>query len=322
MNSFVNYVRYAEKNLEGVARKPELQYNKELSEEYGCSLHLLREDRQPVGSYKLRGAYNCMVSNRDKLTNGAVCASAGNHSQGFAFACNSLDVSGVVYMPETTPVCKIEKTKQFGKKSVEVRLAGKTFDDACSYAFECSNSENKFFVHPFDDLHVIAGQATAFFGLEHELDMLFVPVGGGGLAAGISAYAKELNPKLKVFGVEPEGSPSMHNSLRAGKPVCLETVDTFVDGAAVKKPGSLSFKMCKNYLDDLLLVSDELVFSAMVELYAQNVTAEPAGALAFAGLKCYEHLHGKRAGCIVSGRNVSEQMLAQVRQSVLEEAQI
>src|SRR5690606_34506340 len=235
-------IQKAAENLKGVAVHTPLVKNENLSEQFAAQVYLKREDLQPVRSYKLRGAYHKISSltNNEKQS-GVVCASAGNHAQGVAFACRKLNIKAVIFMPVTTPAQKIKQVKLFGKENVEVVLKGDTFDDAYSEAMFFSKESKAVFVHPFDDELVISGQGTV--GLEivkdcrEKIDFLFFPIGGGGLAAGVASVFKQLSPETKLIGVEPQGAASMKTSLGNGKNTALMSIDKFVDGAAVKRVG-------------------------------------------------------------------------------------
>lgn len=297
-------------NLTEVVLKTPLQLSINLSDKYEANVYLKREDLQQVRSYKIRGAYN-KISNLDvtKKLKGIVCASAGNHAQGVAFSCNLLKIKGVIYMPKTTPKQKIKQVQLFGKSFIEIVLIGDTFDDAFHAAKEFCNQEELTFIHPFDDLEVIAGQGTV--GLEileekvPEIDYLLLPVGGGGLAAGVSSVFKQLSPATKIIGVEPQGAPSMLSALENKSPIALDEIDKFVDGAAVKKVGDLNFKICKSKLDRMILVPEGKVCSTILQLYNEEaMVVEPAGALSIAALDFLkEEIKGKTIVCIVSGSN-------------------
>lgn len=291
----------AKDNLKGVAVRTPLELNQRLSEKYGCNVYLKREDLQKTRSYKLRGAYNFLCENKPK--EGVVCASAGNHAQGVAYACNALGVHATVFMPEKTTEQKVRKTKEFGKGYLEVRLEGETFDESCNKALAYCNG--KVFVHPFNDPAVIAGQATV--GLEvledlDKVDYLLVPVGGGGLVSGVGTYVKNKSPNTNVVGVEPNGAASMFMAFREGRPVTLPYVNKFVDGAAVKRVGDLTYKLAKRAVDKLLTVVEGKVSKTILELYDEGIVAEPAGALSIAALDQLE-LAGKNVVCVLSGGN-------------------
>src|SRR5436190_4089567 len=246
--------------LKKIITKTPLQLNRNLSKKYQCNVYLKREDLQLVRSYKLRGAYNMMSSlPMVQLQKGVVCASAGNHAQGFAYSCKKLKTKGVVFMPVVTPNQKINQTKMFGEDWIEVKLTGDTFDD-CAIAAKKYTEENELtFIPPFDDYRIIEGQGTVGVEILEELsdiDYVFIPVGGGGLSAGVGSYFKTYSPKTKIIGLEPEGAPSMQQALKAGYPVTLENIDRFVDGAAVKRAGDITFPICQEVLDDMHLVPE------------------------------------------------------------------
>ncbi|MCL9804363.1 threonine ammonia-lyase IlvA [Flavobacterium amniphilum] len=308
--NLLNEIVKAKEKLKGVVETTPLLENKNISDEFSARVLLKREDLQMVRSYKIRGAYNkiSLLSN-DEKSNGIVCASAGNHAQGVAFSCCLLQIKGVIYMPKTTPNQKVKQVKSFGKDYVEIVLIGDTFDDAYLSALKFADEHNKTFVHPFDDIDVIAGQGTV--GLEilemfnSPLDYVFVPVGGGGLSAGLSTVFKELSPETKIIGVEPLGASSMKFAIENRKVVPLETIDKFVDGAAVKQVGKLNYEICKDNLDDIILVPEGKVCTTILRLYNEEaIVVEPAGALAIAALDFYkEKIKGKNVVCIVSGSN-------------------
>jgi threonine dehydratase len=317
--------------LKNVAIKTPLQYNRNLSKKYKCNVYLKREDLQVVRSYKLRGAYNMMKSlPAEQLANGVVCASAGNHAQGFAYSCKKLNVHGVVFMPVITPNQKINQTKMFGEDNIEIKLVGDNYDECAAAAKEFTKANNMTFVHPFDDPRVMEGQATVGMEIleqidsapsgEAGIDYLFVPVGGGGLASGVGTYFKTYSPKTKVIGVEPEGSPSMYKAFREGHPVTLTTIDTFVDGAAVKRSGDLSYKICKEVLDDLHLSPEGKVCSTILQLYTQDaIVAEPAGALTVSALSDYaSEIKGKNVVCVVSGGNNDIDRMNEIKERSLQ----
>jgi threonine dehydratase len=314
----------ATERLKGIAYKTPLQYNAHLSRRYNCSVYLKREDLQVVRSYKLRGAYNLMKSlPKEQLEKGVVCASAGNHAQGFAYSCNKLKVHGVVFMPVITPNQKINQTKMFGESNIEIKLVGDNYDECAAAAKEFTKANDKIFIHPFDDLRVIEGQGTV--GVEileelHDIDYLFVPVGGGGLASGVGSYFKTYSPKTKVIGVEPEGAPSMHKAFEAGKPVTLDEIDTFVDGASVKRTGDLTYKICKEILDELHLEPEGKVCSTILRLYNQDaIVAEPAGALTVSALSDFATaIKGKNVVCVVSGGNNDIDRMQEIKERSLQ----
>ena len=278
-------IEQAQQQLSGVISTTPLALNVNLSDEFQANILLKREDLQVVRSYKIRGAYNKISSlDESEHRKGIVCASAGNHAQGVAYSCQLLKIHGKIYMPKTTPKQKIKQVQLFGKTFVEIVLVGDTFDDAYQHAVTEANEKKLVFVHPFDDLHVIAGQGTV--GLEilqaekQNIDYIFVPIGGGGLAAGLSTVFKQLSPNTKIIGVEPAGAPAMKNSISLGKNTALESIDKFVDGAAVKQVGQLTFDICKETLDDVVLVPEGKVCTTILRLYNEEaMVVEPAGAL-------------------------------------------
>jgi threonine dehydratase len=303
-------IEQAKINLTEVVLKTPLQLNTNLSEKYQATVYLKREDLQKVRSYKIRGAYN-KISHLDaaQKTKGIVCASAGNHAQGVAYSCQLLQIQGKIYMPKTTPKQKIKQVQLFGKSFVEIVLTGDTFDDAFHAAKQFSNENQLEFIHPFDDVEVIAGQGTV--GLEilsekvSKIDYLLLPIGGGGLAAGVSTVFKKLSPKTKIIGVEPEGAPSMQQAIYLEQPVLLDKIDRFVDGAAVKKVGKQTYEVCKDTLDKIILVPEGKVCTTILQLYNEEaMVVEPAGALSIAALDFIaDEIKGKKVVCIVSGSN-------------------
>lgn len=300
----------AKVRLQGVVLRTPLMINENLAAEYDAKILLKREDLQPVRSYKLRGAYN-MISemSADEIERGVVCASAGNHAQGVAYACNKLNIKATIFMPLTTPKQKINKVKLFGKDKVEVILKGNTFDESFHSASRYCQEHNAVFIHPFDGDGIIAGQGTV--GLEimedstETIDYLFIPIGGGGLAAGVGTVFKQLSPHTKIIGVEPEGAASMKTSIKSGVNTTLEDIDKFVDGAAVKRVGDTAFEICREILDDIVLVPEGKVCTTILRLYNEDaIVVEPAGALSITALDFYrEKIKGKNVVCIVSGGN-------------------
>ncbi|WP_150452300.1 threonine ammonia-lyase IlvA [Arenibacter lacus] len=290
----------------------------------GANILLKREDLHRVRSYKIRGAFNKISSlDPQQLVNGVVCASAGNHAQGVAFACNHLGINGTIYMPSVTPKQKVEQTKLFGGEWVCVVLEGDTFDDSSQAAKEFCTQNNKTFIHPFDDPKTIEGQATV--GLEileqskAPIDYLFVAVGGGGLASGLCAVFNALSPQTKIIGVEPEGAPSMKTSIERGENTELGKIDKFIDGAAVKRVGDLTFAICKEYLHDMVTVPEGKVCQTILDLYNRDaIVVEPAGALTLAVLDTYkEEIKGKNVVCIVSGSNNDITRTAEIKERAL-----
>jgi len=310
--------------LNKIVNRTPLTYNHNLSRKYQCDVYLKREDLQVVRSYKLRGAYNMMSSlPKEKLEKGVVCASAGNHAQGFAYSCKKLNVKGVVFMPIITPNQKVSQTKMFGDGFIEVRLTGDTFDDCAVAAKQYTEENGMTFIPPFDDVRIIEGQATV--GKEiledrSDIDFIFIPVGGGGLSAGVGAYFKTFSPKTKVIGLEPEGAPSMYEALKAGHPVTLKNIERFVDGASVKRVGDITFSLCKEVLDDMHLVPEGKVCTTILQLYNEDaIVVEPAGALSIAALDDYaDAIKGKTVVCIVSGSNNDIDRMQEIKERSLQ----
>lgn len=300
----------ARERIKGVVVHTPLMKNENLSEEFSAQVLLKREDLQPVRSYKLRGAYNKIVSLTEvEKARGVVCASAGNHAQGVAYACHKLNIKATIFMPVTTPLQKTKQVKLFGKNKVEVVLKGDTFDESSKKARDFCTETNAVFIHPFDDEKVIAGQGTIGLELLEDsstpIDYLFVPIGGGGLVAGLITVFKELSPQTKIIGVEPEGAASMKTSIANGVNTTLEYIDKFVDGAAVQRVGNANFAICKDNLDTIILVPEGKVCTTILRLYNEDaIVVEPAGALTIAALDFYKkEIKGKNVVCIVSGSN-------------------
>jgi len=310
--------------LKKVVKRTPLTYNHNLSRKYACKVYLKREDLQIVRSYKIRGAYNMMTSlPPTQLQKGVVCASAGNHAQGFAFSCRKLGVKGVVFMPIITPKQKVTQTRMFGEGNIEIILTGDTFDDCALSAREYTESNGMTFIPPFDDPRIIEGQGTVAVEIleeQPEIDYLFIPVGGGGLASGVGTYFKTFSPSTKIIGVEPEGAPSMKEALKAGHPVTLDNIERFVDGAAVKRVGDLTFQLCRETLDDMHLVPEGKACSTILKLYNEDaIVVEPAGALSIAALDDYaDAIKGKTVVCIVSGSNNDIDRMQEIKERSLQ----
>ncbi len=319
----LDYAKAAERLKKIVNRTP-LTFNQNLSRKYQCNVYLKREDLQVVRSYKLRGAYNMMSSlPPEQLQKGVVCASAGNHAQGFAYSCKKLNVKGVVFMPFVTPNQKVSQTKMFGEDFVEVILIGDTFDDCAIAAKKYTQEHGMVFIPPFDDYKIIEGQATVGVEILEDLpqvDYMFIPVGGGGLAAGVGSYFKTFSPHTKLIGIEPAGAPAMYESKLAGKLVTLETIDRFVDGAAVKRVGDLTFGICREVLNDVHLVAEGKVCTTILKLYNEDaIVVEPAGALSIAVLDDYvSEIKGKNVVCIVSGSNNDIDRMQEIKERSLQ----
>jgi len=310
-------------SIQHVINRTPLQYAPRLSEQYEASIYLKREDLQVVRSYKLRGAYN-KISQMDEaqLRNGVVGASAGNHAQGLAFSCKMKGIKGVIFMPRATSNQKIEQTRMFGCSFIEIILVGDTFDDCLREALEYTREHDMTFIPPFDDLAIIEGQGTV--GVEilqdlEDVDVLVLPIGGGGLTAGVSYYIKQHRPDVRLIGAEPEGAGSMKAAIAAGKPVTLEKIDPFVDGAAVKRAGDLTFEYCQKLLDKIVLVPEGRICTSILRLYNNDaIVAEPAGALSIAALNFLrEDIKGKKVVCIISGGNNDIDRMQEIKERSL-----
>lgn len=306
----VKSIEKAAERLQNVAQKTPLQYCKRLSNKYGSHIYIKREDLQEVRSFKIRGAYNkiASLSNQEKKQ-GVVCASAGNHAQGVAYACAAMQIHGTIFMPTVTPNQKIEKVKHFGGTYVEVKLVGTTFDDASLASQLYARENNAIYVHPFDDPFTIAGQGTVGKEIYEELlgkiDLVLVAIGGGGLISGISTYIKDKNQHCKVIGIEPTGAAGMFLSRKQKRVVSLDTIDTFVDGAAVKTVGNLTYQICERNVEKIITIPEGKICMTMIELYQnEGIIAEPAGALSVSALDdLSKELKGKTVVCVLSGGN-------------------
>ncbi|SFN26042.1 L-threonine ammonia-lyase [Chryseobacterium oleae] len=322
--SVLDNVYKAAKRLRNVVVRTPLAINNHLSGIYNAKISFKREDLQQVRSYKIRGAYNKMaVMSPENLAKGVVCASAGNHAQGVAFACSTMKVKGTIFMPLPTPGQKLEQVKMFGGDDIDIVLYGDTFDEAKDAALKFCKENQGIFIHPFDDQDIINGQATAALEIleqsDEPIDYLFLPVGGGGLAAGVCSVFKELSPHTKIIGVEPSAAASMKKALEKGQPVLLEKISRFVDGAAVQKVGDLNFELCKNVLYDMALVDEGMVCETILSLYNKDaVVVEPAGALSVAALGKYkDQIKGKNVVCIISGSNNDITRMEEIKEKAL-----
>ena len=280
-----------------------------------CELYLKPENLQITGSFKVRGsAYKIAMLSEEEKAKGVIACSAGNHAQGVALAATKNGIKSLICLPDSAPISKVEATKGFG---AEVCLVEGCYDDAYQKALELKDSEGYTFVHPFDDENVIAGQGTIALEVLNELDnidAIVVPVGGGGLISGIAYTAKQIRPSVKVYGVQAAGAPSMYNSVKSGKVECIPSVSTVADGIAVKKPGENTYSLVNEYVDDIALVSDDEVASAILALIEkQKMIAEGAGAAAVAAVMFNKFdLKGKRVVAIVSGGNIDVTNLSRV----------
>ncbi|WP_321363017.1 threonine ammonia-lyase, biosynthetic [Pseudomonas extremaustralis] len=301
-----------------VAVETPLQTARQLSERLGNTVLLKREDLQPVFSFKIRGAYNKLTQlTTEERARGVVTASAGNHAQGLALAAKVLGVKATIVMPKTTPEIKVEGVRSRGGKVV---LHGDSFPEALAYSLKLVDEKGYVYIHPYDDPHTIAGQGTVAMEIlrQHQgpLDAIFVPVGGGGLIAGIAAYVKYLRPEIKIIGVEPDDSNCLQAAMAAGERVVLPTVGIFADGVAVAQIGQYTFDICKDYVDEVITVSTDEICAAIKDIYddTRSIT-EPAGALGVAGIKKYvetRNVTGQTLVAIDSGANVNFDRLRHV----------
>ena len=310
--------------LSNVINHTPLNESFNLSNKFEAKIYLKREDLQVVRSYKIRGAYNKISTlSKEEQEKGVVCASAGNHAQGVALSCNKLGIKGKIYMPSTTTAQKIRSVKMFGKDNVEIVLTGDTFDDAFAEAMLDCEKNNKAFIHPFDDEKVIEGQGTVgleiFQDIQEPLDYIFLPIGGGGLAAGVSSYSKQISPNTKIIGVEPAGAPSMKTAFEKGEVITLKEIDPFVDGAAVKRVGNRNFEICRQTLEDIILIPEGQICTDILMLYNQEgIIVEPAGALTVSALNYYQDkIKGKNVACVISGGNNDITRMAEINERSL-----
>lgn len=325
----IKNIQKAKDIVRDIALITPLQRNERLSEQYDANVYFKREDLQPIRSFKLRGAYHKIYKLSDaerKL--GIVCASAGNHAQGVALACNKLGIKGTIFMPVPTPKQKLNQVRMFGGENIETRLVGDTFDDAYAAAQLFRDQSNSIFIHPFEDKDVVIGQATLALELieqvQDPIDYILVPIGGGGLISGVLHVFKTLSPNTKVIGIEPEGAPAMQQSLENGKNTELNSIDPFVDGAAVRKVGDDAYDLCDKYLDKLVLVSEGKICQSILKLYNREaIVVEPAGAMSTASLKMIgEEIKGKNVVCLICGGNNDITRMAEIKERALLEAKL
>ena len=300
-----NDIVKANEVLKNVVERTPLDFDRYLSEKYGATIYIKKENMQKVRSFKLRGAYYAIhqLSDEDKAR-GVVCASAGNHAQGVAYAAKLAGVKATVVMPTTTPLMKVNRTKSYG---ADVVLEGDVFDEACDHAYKLAEEFGYTFVHPFDDLDVATGQGTIAMEIIKELptvDYILVPIGGGGLCTGVSTLAKLLNPKIKVIGVEPAGANCMQVSLKEGKVVGLPQVNTIADGTAVKRPGEKLFPYIQENVDSIITIEDSELIVAFLDMVENHkMVVENSGLLTVAALK-HLNVQKKKIVSILSGGNM------------------
>ncbi|WP_375181130.1 threonine ammonia-lyase IlvA [Chryseobacterium sp.] len=315
----------ARKSIENVVNYTPLQYNARLSEKFDAHIYLKREDLLPVRSYKLRGAYHKIKTlfSEGRTLEGIVCASAGNHAQGVAFSCKHLQIKGTIFMPVTTPKQKLEQVEMFGGHFVDIKLFGDTFDASKKAALDFAETFGAAFIHPFDDIQIIEGQATVALEIleqkKEATDFVFIPIGGGGLASGISTVFKQLSAETQLIGVEPKGAPSMKTSIENKINTELTEIDSFVDGAAVKKVGDLTFEICRNTLSGCISVDEGKICETILQLYNKEaIVLEPAGALSISALEQYKtQIRGKSVVCIVSGSNNDITRMEEIKERAL-----
>jgi len=317
----IENIRNASNKLADVVIKSPLEKNLKLKSNFSSNIYLKREDLQQVRSFKIRGALNKILSLSDsESSKGIVCASAGNHAQGFAFACKMLNIDGNVFMPIHTTKQKIQQVEKFGGDKIKIKLVGDNFGQAYAEALSFCKKNAKIFIHPFDDLKVIEGQATVFLEIidqaNFDIDYIFIPIGGGGLISGAINVFKQLSPKTKIIGIEPLGAPAMKTSINNNKNTTLKSIDGFVDGAAVKRVGEISFNFCKKYLDDLILIDEGEICQSILDLEKyHSIVAEPAGAMSNAALNIYSSkIINKNVVCIICGGNNDNSRIPEIQE--------
>lgn len=306
-------VEQAYEVLKRVVVRTPLDYSRYLSEKYGATIYIKRENEQRVRSFKIRGAYYAISQLSDeKKALGVVCASAGNHAQGVAYTCQEMQIPATIFMPVTTPQQKIGQVRFFGGDYVDIRLVGDTFDESAQAAQDYTTESGKTFIDPFDDDHVQAGQGTVAYEIIEEaqeqtisFDQILVPVGGGGLIAGVSAYLKEHAPEIKIIGVEANGARSMKAAFDKGRPIKLASIDKFADGIAVQKVGASTYEVARKHVDKLVGVDEGWISGTILDLYSKlGIVAEPAGAATVAALEVIkDKIKGQTICCIISGGN-------------------
>ena len=327
MQKFIDlaHIRKTTRKIRGIVKKTPLQESLSYSQKYNSKIFFKREDLQDVKSFKIRGAHTKILSiEKIKAKNGLVCASAGNHAQGFAVSCSLLDYNGTVFMPSTTPSLKVRLVKKFGGKNIKIKLVGENYSQAYKSAMDYCKRNRKTFIHPFDDIKVIEGQATLFLEvieqIKNPIDFIFIPIGGGGLISGAINIFKQLSPKTKIIGVEPAGAPSMKESINQQKIIKLDKIDNFVDGAAVHKIGNIPFEFCKDYLDDLLVIDEGEICQSIIDLKSiEKINAEPAGAMSSASLRKYkDQIAEKNVICIICGGNNDESRMKEIKKRAVD----
>ncbi|OUW77823.1 MAG: hypothetical protein CBD72_00110 [Flavobacteriaceae bacterium TMED212] len=306
----INKIAVASEKISSLVRETECHKSNYFSQLFNSNIFLKREDQQIVKSFKIRGAYNKILClDKSELNRGLVCASAGNHAQGFALSCSHLQEKGTVFIPRSAPQLKVDRVKHFGKSFVEINIHGLNFYDAYDQARIYTKKNNMVFIHPFDDIKVIEGQATLFLEMINQVDFvidyLFVPIGGGGLISGAINIFKQISKSTKVIGVQVKGAPAMKNSIKSNKIISLKNVDNFVDGAVVRKVGKITYDFCKNYLDEIVVVDEgEICYNIFALAENESINAEPAGAMSIAALRKFKHkIKNKNVMCLICGGN-------------------
>lgn len=327
VKTWQKHIEEADQVLKHTVTKTPLHYDRYLSERFDCQIYLKREDLQKVRSFKLRGAYYAITKQpKARIQQGVVCASAGNHAQGVAYTCQELQIPSIIFMPTPTPQQKITQVQFFGGAMVEIRLVGDTFDEAATAAKQYAVLQGLPFIAPFDDPAIIAGQGTVAVEYLQQaaeqgltIDYVIAAVGGGGLLSGVGCYTKAVSPQTKVIGVEPAGAASMTQAFATGGPVTLAELDKFVDGAAVKRVGQLTYECVKATTDALYTVPEGEICQTILDLYSkQAIVVEPAGALSVAVLEqIREMIKGKTIVCVISGGNNDISRMEEIEERAL-----
>lgn len=320
-------IQAAHESLKGAVIHTPLQHDAYLSQKYQANIYLKREDLQKVRSFKLRGAYHAIQQRTaPELSRGVVCASAGNHAQGVAYTCHQREIPATIFMPTTTPQQKVSQVAFFGGDWVDIQLVGDNFDLSAAAAKEYAKIQGMVFIDPFNDEAIIAGQGTVAVEIMDDLaqedivpDFVLSAIGGGGLISGVGSYVKGVSPKTQVIGLEPKGAASMEAAFQVHHPVSLETIDKFVDGAAVKEVGDVTYAHAQAFVDRLIPIDEGQVCVTILELYSkQAIVAEPAGALSVAALEAMqEEIKGKTVVCIISGGNNDSSRMAEIEERAL-----
>jgi threonine dehydratase len=320
----IDRIKEADRRIRDLVKHTPLIRMPNFSENYDAEIFFKREDLQRVRSYKIRGAFNKISSLVEKgHVDTVVCSSAGNHAQGVAQVCNFLSIKGIIFMPTTTPQQKVQQVQMFGRDHIEIKLIGDTYDASYQVAREFTEANGFEFVHPFDDEKIIEGQGTVALeilkDIKEPLDYILVPVGGGGLVSGLISVLKRENPETKIIAVEPEGAPSLKTSLHRGVNTSLDQIEKFVDGAAVKRMGDLPFAICKEGVDEVLIVPEGKICTTLLKLYNEKaIVVEPAGALSVAALDLIkDEIKGKRVACIISGGNNDISRMEEIKERSL-----